>query len=248
MSAPTELQRYPDRAALAHAAAAELARLAQEAVDRRGRFLVCLSGGSTPLETYRLLSGPPYAAELPWAQMLFFWGDERMAPPDDPQSNFGQAQAALLSHVPVRAEHILRMRGELPPATATAGYAAQLRMYADPGLDWPRFDLVFLGLGADGHIASLFPHQQAALQANRPVVAVQAEYEGRPAQRLTLTPPVFNAARRVLFLVAGAEKAAALAASLDPDSDPSAWPARLIDPPDGQVTWLVEALAANYGK
>jgi 6-phosphogluconolactonase len=245
MATLPEVQIYPDRPALTLAAAAKFALLAQEAVRQRGRFLVCLAGGSTPLDTYRLLARAPYAATLPWEQMVFMWGDERMVPPDDPQSNFGQAQAALLSHIPVRAEQILRMRGELPPAQAAADYTTQLRRYADPGLNWPRFDLALLGLGTDGHIASLFPHQRPALRAVQPAIAVQAQYAGRPAQRLTLTPPVFNAARQVVFLVAGADKAAALAASLDPASDPFAWPARLIDPPGGWVTWLIEAQAAN---
>lgn len=245
MSSPPELLIYPDRRALAQAAATEFAQLAQEAVHQRGRFLVCLAGGSTPLETYRLLAEPPYLTELPWEQMIFLWGDERMAPPDDPESNFGQAQTALLGHVPARKEQILRMRGELPPAQAAADYAAQLRRYAAPGLDWPRFDLVLLGLGTDGHIASIFPLQRAALDAVQPVIAVHAQYAGRPADRLTLTPQVFNAARRVLFLVSGVEKSAALAASLDPASDPFAWPAHLIYPPDGRVTWLVEAQAVG---
>jgi len=243
MSAPPEVQVFSDRLALARAAAEEFARQSQKAVSQRGRFLVCLAGGSTPLETYRLLANPPYSIELPWKQMVFLWGDERMVPPDDPESNYGQAQQALLQHVPVRPEQVWRIHGEMPADQAVASYVALLRQVAAPGQAWPRFDLALLGLGADGHIASLFPRQSGALEAGKPVIAVLAEYANRPTQRLTLTPAVFNDARRVLFLVAGAEKAVALAASLDPASDPLHWPARRIDPPHGQAVWLVDAAA-----
>jgi 6-phosphogluconolactonase len=243
MSAAPEVQVFSDRLALAWAAAEEFARQSKKAVSQRGRFLVCLAGGSTPLDAYRLLASPPYSIELPWKQMIFLWGDERMVPPDDPESNYGQAQQALLQHVPVPPEHVRHIHGEMAADQAVADYVAQLRQVATPGQAWPRFDLVLLGLGADGHVASLFPRQSGVLEAGTPVIAVRAEYASRPALRLTLTPAVFNDARRVLFLVAGAEKAAALAASLDPASEPLHWPARHIDPRHGQVVWLVDAKA-----
>ena len=243
MTGPPEVLVCPNRPALARAAAAEFAHQAREAISQRGRFLVCLAGGSTPLEAYRLLAEPPFLTELPWEQMVILWGDERMVPPDDPESNYGQAQQAFLWGVPVRPEQVWRMQGEMPADQAVAGYAARLRALASPGLAWPRFDLVLLGLGADGHIASLFPHQRSALETNRPVIAVRAKYGDRPVKRLTLTPAVFNDARRVVFLVAGVEKAVALAASLDPASDPLSWPARRIDPPQGKVVWLVDTAA-----
>jgi 6-phosphogluconolactonase len=243
MSARPEVQVFSDRLALAWAAAEEFARQSKIAVSQRGRFVVCLAGGSTPLETYRLLASPPYSIELPWKRMVFLWGDERMVPPDDPESNYGQAQQALLQHVPVHPEQVRRIHGEIAADQAIADYVAQLRQFAAPRQAWPRFDLVLLGLGADGHIASLFPKQSGVIEAGTPVVAVRAEYASRPALRLTLTPAVFNDARRVLFLVAGAEKAAALSASLDPASEPFLWPARRIDPPHGQVVWLVDAKA-----
>jgi 6-phosphogluconolactonase len=243
---PLTVQVYPDRLALAQATAKEFAHQARLAVEERGRFLVCLSGGTTPLEAYRLLAEPPYSIELPWERMFFFWGDERLVPPDDPGSNYGQAAQVLLSHVAVRPEQVLRVRGELPPHQAVIDYADQLRRLAAPGLDWPKFDLALLGLGADGHTASLFPRAQVVLQSKEPVIAVYAEYEGRPAERLTLTPPVFNTARKVLFLVAGSEKAAALVASLDPCSDPLVWPACRIRPSESQVVWLVDQAAAAW--
>jgi 6-phosphogluconolactonase len=245
MTATPEVRVYSNRMELARAAAAEFAGQAQAAVSQRGRFLVCLAGGSTPLDTYRLLAAPPFSTELPWEHMFILWGDERMVPPTDPESNFGLAEQALLQHVPVRLDQVWRMRGELTPDQATADYASRLRLLADPGLAWPRFDLVLLGLGADGHIASLFPRQPASMETARPVIAVEAAYQNRPAQRLTLTPLVFNTARRVLILVAGEEKAAALKASLDLASDPHDWPARRVNPTAGRVTWLVDVTAAG---
>ncbi len=245
MTVTPEVQVFSDRSALARAAAVEIVHLAQQAVNQRGRFLICLSGGSTPLEAYRLLATPQFSTELPWKRIFIFWGDERMVPPDDPESNYDQAQKALLQHVPVRSDQVFRMLGELAPTLSAADYTARLRLLADPDMAWPRFDLVLLGLGADGHTASLFPGQRASMETFQPVIAVKAAYQNRPAPRLTLTPPVFNAARCVLFLVAGAEKAAALQASLDPGSDPLEWPARCINPFDGQVIWLVDATAAG---
>jgi 6-phosphogluconolactonase len=245
MTAWPEIRVYATRTALARAAAAVFAHQARAAVSQRGRFLVCLAGGSTPLEAYRLLATPPFITELPWGHMVILWGDERMVPPNDPESNYGQAWQAVLQHVPVRPEQVFRMRGELPPTLSAADYTARLRLLADPDMTWPRFDLVLLGLGADGHTASLFPGQRASMETSQPVIAVKAAYQNRPAPRLTLTPPVFNAARCVVFLVTGVEKAAALQASLDPRSDPLEWPARRINPVDGQVIWLVDATAAG---
>jgi 6-phosphogluconolactonase len=233
----------PDLPALSQAAASLFARLAHEAVAARGLFRACLSGGSTPRELFRLLAQPPYQASLPWGQMEFYWGDERLVPPDDPESNYHQAWQELLAHVPVDPGRIVRMKGELSPAEAAADYAAQLRAHAGPGLAWPILDLVLLGLGADGHTASLFPNSDPAPGETQPVLAVTGDYQGRPANRVTLTPLVFNSARQVYFLVNGAEKAAALAATLAPTRDPRRWPAQRIHP--AAVTWLVDSAAAK---
>lgn len=243
MTGQPEVMVCSNRLALARAAAAEFAHQAREAISQRGRFLVCLAGGSTPLEAYRLLAEPPFSTELHWEHMVFLWGDERLVPPDDPESNYGQAQQAFLLSVPVCPQHVWRMQGEMPTDQAVAGYTARLKALASPGRAWPCFDLVLLGLGEDGHTASLFPGQRSALETKRPVIAVRADYGDRPVQRLTLTPAVFNDARRVVFLVAGVEKAVALAASLDPASDPLIWPARRINPVDGKVIWLVDTSA-----
>lgn len=153
----------------------------------------------------------------------------------------------LLDKVPIPAENIHRVRGELPPAAAVLDYTAQLRAFAANGRDWPRFDLVLLGLGSDGHTASLFPGSPAADAPGTAVQAVTADYEDRPSQRLTLTPPVFNDARHILFLVTGANKAQAVTAVLEGPFDPVQWPAQRIQPHRGTVTWFIDQAAADGG-
>lgn len=241
----SEIEIFPDLDSLAQAAAERFSALAREAVAGRGQFLVCLSGGSTPLAMYRLLAGPRYCDNLPWDKMIFLWGDERLVPPDDPQSNYGQAWKTLLGRVAVRAENVVRVRGELPAAEAAAAYAAELRRLAGPSSPqpWPRLDLVLLGLGSDGHTASLFPGSDPAQGESCPVLAVSGDYQGRPAARVTLAPAVFNTARQVIFLVAGGDKAIALTATLGAARDPRRWPAQRIQPAAGRITWLVDAAA-----
>jgi len=243
MALPT-IEIYPDLLALSRLAAERFARLAQEAVRARGYFLVCLSGGSTPARTYRLLAEAPYRSNLPWGKMAFFWGDERMVPPDHPESNYGQALQIFLSRVPVKDENIHRIKGELSPADAVNEYTSLLRRYGKPGLNWPRFDLLLLGMGADGHIASIFPGTTSNELAIAPVLSVRGGYQDRPVERVTLTPAVFNSARQVIFLVAGADKADALATVCEPGEKPEDWPARLIRPTEGEVVWMVDAAAA----
>lgn len=236
---------FADADALAAAAAARFASLAQQAVAARGRFLVALSGGSTPQALFALLARPPFQEELPWQNMHLFWGDERLVPPTDPGSSYGMAQQLLLAHVPVPAAQVYRAKGELLPAAAAADYARQLAAAAENGRLWPRFDLCLMGLGSDGHTASLFPGPLPPDALTHPVIAVTAAYDGRPAQRISLTPPVFNDARHVLFLVAGAAKAAALAAVLAHAGTPEQWPARRIQPHAGTLDWYADAAAAR---
>ena len=176
--------------------------------------------------------------------MRFFWGDERCVPPDHPQSNYGQARRALLDQVPAPAENIHRVRGEWEPSAAAEDYVRQLRESANPGEAWPRFDWVFLGLGADGHTASLFPGSPLPTASDAPALAVTADYEGRPAQRVTLTPQVLNAARVVAFLVTGRNKADAVAATLTGPRDPRRWPAQRINPGVGELLWWLDQAAA----
>jgi 6-phosphogluconolactonase len=244
VNGPT-ITRLGDADALSLAAAERWAEIAVESVGQRGRFLVALAGGATPLALYARLAGPPYAEDLPWASTHVFWGDERCVPPGDPESNAGQARRVLLDHVSVPAGNIHRVRGELGPAEAASDYVRQLRALADTDLAWPRFDLVLLGLGADGHTASLFPGPLPLDEPVAPAVPVTALYGGRPAQRVTLTARVLNTARTVLFLVTGEEKAAILATVLAGPHDPERWPAQRIHPSAGSVLWMVDAAAAR---
>ncbi|MDQ4127210.1 MAG: 6-phosphogluconolactonase [Actinomycetota bacterium] len=233
---------YETPAEIADAAARDFAARAQEAIDERGRFVVALAGGSTPKATYEALAHD-YADELDWSKVHVFFGDERTVPPDHEDSNYRMAHEALLSRVPVRSVH--RMRGELPPAEAAAAYEEELREFFGPD-GVPSLDLVLLGLGEDGHTASLFPETSALDATDRWVVAnpvLKLE-----TTRLTLTLPVINAARNVTFLVADEGKAGALKEVLEGDADPRAYPAKLVRPPDGDLTWMVDRAAARLLK
>jgi len=228
-----------DAVELSRAAADLFVTLAVQSIRERGRFLVALSGGSTPMALYRLLAREP----IDWTRIHVFWGDERLVPPEDPENSYGQAWEALLKHIPIPTENIHRVASELDPVAAARDYASILREFAAPPLDWPRFDLVLLGLGEDGHTASLFPG--SPVDATEPVIAVTAQYQGRPARRVTLTPLVFNAARQVIFLVTGANKAVTLRGVFDDYNSSEQIPAKRIQPADGQVTWLVDKAAGK---
>jgi len=230
---------FKDADELSRAAAELFVTLAVQAIRERGRFLVALSGGSTPMALYRLLAREP----IDWTRIHVFWGDERLVPPEDAENSYGQAREALLKHIPIPTENIHRVASELDPVAAARDYASILREFAAPPLDWPRFDLVLLGLGEDGHTASLFPG--SPVDATEPVIAVTAQYQGRPARRVTLTPLVFNAARQVIFLVTGANKAVTLRGVFDDYNSSEQIPAKRIQPADGQVTWLVDKAAGK---
>jgi 6-phosphogluconolactonase len=247
-----ELLIFDSLDALSAAAAEQFASIVTASVTARGAAAVALSGGSTPLALFRRLAQAPYLESLPWREIHFFWGDERCVPPENSESNYGQAFQALLAPVAVPAENIHRTLGELAPEAAAADYARQLAQFAedfprlaDPSSAWPCLDLALMGLGADGHTASLFPGQIHPMEASTGVVAVTAAYQGRPANRVTLTPQVFNASRQVTFLATGAAKDAALAAVLQGPSDPLTYPAQRIQPVNGRVTWMVDRAAAG---
>ena len=239
------IEVFVNSLAMSHAAAEHFQQSATRAVSARGRFLAALSGGSTPQELYGLLAQFPYRDLLSWERIHFFWGDERCVPPVHPESNYGQATRTFLDQVPVPAENIHRVRGELEPAAGARDYAHQLQQYASEGLAWPRLDWVLLGLGADGHTASLFPGSISPGEKESPVIAVTANYQGRPANRVTLTPLAFNSARNIVFLVTGKSKAETLAAVLAGPLDPQRWPVHRISPSDGSVSWLVDEAAAS---
>jgi 6-phosphogluconolactonase len=240
-----ECHLFGDQQALVEAAADRIASAAAEAITARDRFPFVLSGGSTPQPLYARLIQPPYRDGIPWSKTFFFWGDERCVPPDQTDSNYGQAWQALLEPLAIDASQIVRMRGELPPGEAARRYARELELLSNTGRPWPRFDLVLLGMGDDGHIASLFSGPISPEERKCPVVAVTASYAGRPADRVTLTPRVFNDAREVVFLVKGASKAAAVAAALNPTASPETWPARRIQPVNGRLVWLLDRPAAS---
>jgi 6-phosphogluconolactonase len=241
MSLDTEIVVLPDGEAVAREAAQRFAELATSAVESRGRFSVALSGGATPGRLYQLLAQAPYRAQVPWQETYLFWGDERCVPPEDPGSNYRRAEVALIRHVPIPPDHVCRIHGELEPAAASRAYTRTLiDFFCGPR---PRFDLIFLGLGQDGHTASLFPGSAALQETERLAIPVEANYQGRPAHRVTLTLPAINAARQVLFLVTGSGKAEAVRAVIH--DLPSALPAQQVRPVAGKLTWLLDAAAAR---
>ena len=216
--------------------------LAQEAVTQRGYFTIALSGGGTPAAIYQLWGERPFRDQMPWQQTHLFWGDERLVAPDDPGSNYHQVSELLLKNVPIPPENVHRARGEYDMTTAVADYITQLQPFAPDGQP-PVLDVVLLGLGSDGHTASLFPG--SPVQQPEWVVGVTAEYDGRPAQRISLTPTVINQARHVIFLVTGSQKAATLQNVLYGPHQPDQLPAQRIQPRHGTLTWLVDTAAAQ---
>lgn len=240
------IQIFPDKDTLSRAAAEIFAQIARAAVANRGRFLVALSGGGTPQSLYELLRRPPYNTAVPWQQTHLFWGDERLVPPDDPGSNYGQVANLWQDKLLIPGENYHRILGEVDPETAVNQAAQTLHQFAEDGRQWPHFDLVLLGMGGDGHTASLFPGQVPVAEATAPVMAVTAAYESRPAHRVTLTPLVFNDAYYIVFLVMGGKKSAAAKAILGPNPDPVQWPAARIQPTAGFLTWLMDEAAAAH--
>lgn len=239
-----QLQRFADPESLSAYAAEQWGIAARAAVAARGRFITALAGGDTPLGLYRRLAQPSFQ-NLPWQHTYCFWGDERVVPPDAPGSNYGQARSVWLDHVPLPPDNCWRIRGELPPTEAAADYALTLARFADEGLAWPRFDLVLLGLGGDGHIASLFPGPPPPQALTQPTLVVMADYAGRPAHRITLTPPVFNSARLIWVLVTGQAKAATLAQLWQAAWAPERWPLQQLQPDAGAIIFLVDEAAAS---
>jgi 6-phosphogluconolactonase len=229
---------------LSRRAAAEFVRLANESVSSSGRFVVALSGGSTPKGLYSLLSMPEFRNQIPWPQVHFFWGDERCVPPDHPESNYRMVHEALLSKVPIPKDNVCRMKGEINPQDVADEYEETLRKFfqlSDEGL--PRFDLILLGLGADGHTASLFPRSNALFESKRLVTAPYAEH--LKTHRLTLTLPVLNRGANVFFLVAGKNKAAILRDVLQGKGGSESLPAAQVRPPGGRLVWFVDQAAAS---
>ena len=223
-------------------AAEEIAHFAGEAICTHAEFTLCLSGGSTPAATYKMLA-ERFRLSVDWKEVQFYWGDERCVPPDDEASNFGMAERTMLRHLGLQPRQVHRMRGELPPADVAREYEDDLRRsFGLEQGELPRFDLMLLGLGDNVHIASLFPGNPAIGERERLAVAVEVDAPQR--HRITLTPPVLNNSARVMFLVEGAGKAVAVKSALEGPRDPQRYPAQLIDPADGEVIWLLDRAAA----
>jgi 6-phosphogluconolactonase len=226
------------------AAAEEVVLTGNDAVAQRGRFTIVLSGGSTPKSLYNLLATNARTS-LPWDRMFFFWGDERHVPPTDPDSNYRMAEETMLSKIPVAAGNVFRIPTENPDAAdAAAAYEQTLRkFFALETGGIPTFDLILLGMGPDGHTASLFPGTAALQEKSRLVMANWVDK--LKASRITLTLPVLNAARCIAFLVSGTDKAAALKAVLEQDVPAEQYPSKLVQPSDGKLIWLLDRAAAS---
>jgi 6-phosphogluconolactonase len=229
---------------LFQAAGEEVIGVATAAVAQRGRFTIALSGGSTPKNLFTLIAANA-STSLPWEKIFFFWGDERHVPPTDAENNYRMAEETLLSKVPVPPANIFRIPTENKDASAVAlAYEQTLQKFfaLAPG-EFPRFDLILLGMGPDGHTASLFPETAALQEKSRLVVANWVEKLN--ASRITLTLPVLNAARRVAFLVSGADKATVLHEVLEGKAPGEKYPSKLVQPSDGKLIWFVDRAAGS---
>ncbi len=236
----------PDADAVSHAAAEDFVDLARETIRQRGRFSVALAGGSTPRRLYQLLAELPHRERVAWERLEFFWGDERAVPPDHPDSNYRMADAALLSKLDLPAGTVHRIRAEEPDGEQAArDYENEIRrvLGATPNGSPPVFDLILLGMGADGHTASLFPYTKAPWERRRWVVSHFVPKLN--ADRFTLTPPILNRAREVRILVSGVDKAPVLRAVLEGPRDPERLPVQLVQPDKGRLIWLVDEAAAS---
>jgi 6-phosphogluconolactonase len=236
MSLP--MKTYPDAAGVIQAAADLFLSLVTNTISALRRFSVSLSGGTTPRALYQLLAQPTYRDRIDWAQVDFFWGDERCVPPDHPDSDFGMARAALLDHLPkYKQPRVFRLKGEADPQTAADEYEGLLREYfGNQALI--SFDLLLLGLGEDAHTASLFPGTDAIHEQQRWVVG---HYVPKlSAYRLTLTPPILNRANQTVFLVTGANKRPALEHVLSGPYQPDLYPAQVIQPMNGKIVYLTD--------
>jgi len=241
-----EYRVYDGADALSRAAAEHFLEAVQAAVRTKGVARIAISGGSTPKRTFELMANPAgkFAAAMPWAQIELYWVDERMVPPTDKDSNYRMTREALLDKVPLKPERIFRIEGELDPEQAAARYESAIRNHLRlEGAQGPVFDVLALGMGPDGHTASLFPHTQAINEMIRIAVANYVPQQ-KDSWRVTLTWPVINEARDVFFLIAGKDKAQPLHDVLLGKYDPEILPSQLIQPRNGRLLMLLDKDAA----
>ncbi len=236
------IQVFPSETELAHGAAERVIAAANAAISERGRFMVALSGGETPRMVYRYLAEESVSGSLEWNRFHLCFGDERMVPPDDPQSNFRMVREELLSRIEISTENVHRICGELPPAEAAMKYERELRSVFGESI--PRFDLILLGLGEDGHTASLFPGTAILRQEERLVDAVFVPR--MKSWRVTLTLPVIRNARVIIFLVSGPKKAPILQKTLRAVRPTEDIPATLVSPREGTLLWVADSEAASF--
>ncbi len=239
METPIVIVKNPGR--LARMGAEIFCQAASASVQLKGRFAVALSGGSTPREMHRLLADPPYADRIPWQQTHVFWADERMVPVNDPASNYGAARRDFLAKIPTLSDRVHPMPVHLPPAEGAGAYQREMeRVFKPAGNRYPVFDLILLGVGTDGHTASLFPGKNTRETKGRWVQVVKG---GNPkVLRLSLTYSLMNRARQIVFLVCGREKASIVREIIVERN--SSLPAAKIRPLNGQITWLIDSAAA----
>lgn len=231
---------FPNKDAFIAGAAEFMAAQAAEALAARGRWIIALAGGGTPRPIYSRLAEAGYSQRIDWPRVHVFFGDERCVPPDDSRSNYRMAREALLDSVPLPQENVYRVAGEADPALAALAYEQEIqRLFRSAAL--PAFDLICLGLGDNGHTASLFPGTASLREQTRWIVPQYVEV--MHSWRVTMTAPLINAARHVAFFVEGAGKAEMLQRVLHGPFDPDVLPAQMIQPADGQLHWLVDAAA-----
>jgi 6-phosphogluconolactonase len=241
-----EYRVYDGPDALARAAAEHFLEMAQKSVAAKGRARIAVSGGSTPKRTFELLASPQekFLNALPWAQLELFFVDERTVPPTDKDSNYRMTREAMLEKVPLKPEQVVRIEGELPPEEAAAHYESAIRnQFKLEGAEVPRFDVLQLGMGDDGHTASIFPHTDAIHELGRIVYANHVPQ--KDTWRITLTWPVINEASEVFFLIGGKDKADPLQRVLQGPYDPETLPSQLIQPKSGRLLFLLDKDAAS---
>ncbi len=234
------VRQYPTPDALSAAVAAFVCDLAVEAVRQYGRFSISLSGGTTPEKLFALLALPPYSEKMPWKQTHVFWGDERCVSYDDPRNNARMAQIVLLDKVGIPPGNIHRIRVELAPEDAAVQYERELSAVLEN--ESPHFDLVLLGIGNDGHTASLFPGTEVLNEQNRLVKACYVE--SQQMYRVTMTLPLINRAKAILILVSGTGKADILKKLLNEEGADVIYPAQMVKPENGDVYWFIDEAAA----